>query len=124
MVELFKALGDESRLRILNILIHNELCVCEIEVILKMTQSNASRHLSKLKRVGIISSSKDAQWIHYKVSDEFIRNDELLFKYLKQKLETENVFLNDLKRYNKYKKNNLNCKWITEDREKVLNLIK
>jgi len=124
MVELFKALGDENRLRILNLLIEAELCVCEIEVILQMTQSNVSRHLNKLKKVGIISSSKDAQWVHYKISDEFIMNNKLIFSYLKQQLATENVYLNDSERFNKYKANKVNCQWIAEDREDVLNLIR
>lgn len=96
----------------------------EIEVLLEVTQSNASRHLNKLKRVGIISSSKDAQWVHYKASEKFEVENELLFKYLKKKFETNDLFQKDLERYHKYKELNLNCQWITDDREKVLNLIK
>ena len=123
MVNIFKALGDENRLRILNLLMNAELCVCEIEVMLEMTQSNVSRHLSKLKSVGIISSSRDAQWIHYKASNKFNNENPLLFKYLKGKLKLD-IFLKDLERYHKYKKHNLNCQWITDDKYKVLNLIK
>ena len=50
---------DENRIRILNLMLNAELCVCEIETILEMTQSNASRHLAKLKSAGIITSSKE-----------------------------------------------------------------
>lgn len=124
MIEIFKTLGDENRLRILNLLMHAELCVCEIEVLLEITQSNASRHLSKLKRIDIISSSKDAQWIHYKASEEFKKQNESLFKYLEEKFTINKVFVNDLERYNKYKAHNLNCKFITDDKQNVLNLIK
>jgi len=124
MFELFKALGDENRLRILNILISSKLCVCEIEVILEMTQSNVSRHLSKLKKVGIISSSKEAQWVHYEISDKFINNDVLFFSYLKKKFTEDDLFLNDLKRYIKYKEHNMNCQRIADDKEEVSNLIK
>jgi len=124
MLKYFKALGDENRLRIINLLMHGELCVCEIEVMLGMTQSNASRHLGKLKISGIISSSKEAQWVHYKVSDKFRIENQFLFMYLKDKFETEQLFQRDLERYHKYKELNLNCQWITEDREKVLSLIK
>lgn len=124
MIELFRTLGDENRLRIINLLMHVELCVCEIEVLLEVTQSNASRHLNKLKREGIISSSKDAQWVHYKASEKFEVENELLFRYLKKKFETNDLFQKDLERYHKYKELNLNCQWITDDREKVLNLIK
>lgn len=124
MVELFKVLGDENRLRIINLLIHEEFCVCEIEVILEMTQSNVSRHLKRLKNIKIISSSKDAQWIHYKTNDEFKLENELLFNYLKNRFKIDEIFLKDIERYRKYKRNNLNCKFIKEDREKVLNIIK
>lgn len=123
MIEFFKALADENRLRIINLLMQAELCVCEIEVMLEMTQSNVSRHLNKLKSAGIISSSKDAQWVHYKASDKFQNENELLFTYLKQKFETSDLFLNDLRRYHKYEEQNLNCQIIREDREKVLKLI-
>lgn len=57
-VEIFKALADENRLRILNVLNQGELCVCEIETLLGITQSNASRHLNKLKSLKIIDSDK------------------------------------------------------------------
>ncbi|MBS4538987.1 winged helix-turn-helix transcriptional regulator [Clostridium sp. D2Q-11] len=124
MIDIFKALGDENRLRILNLLIKADLCVCEIEVILDMSQSNVSRHLSKLKKTGIISSSKDAQWVHYKVSNEFVNNDKLLCRYLKEKFTSEDVFTNDVRRYQKYKENNMNCQWITENKDKVQNIIK
>lgn len=124
MVEQFKALGDENRLRILNLLMTAELCVCEMEVILEMTQSNVSRHLGKLKKAGIISAAKDAQWVHYKISHDFMTKDALLFKYLQQALAKDDVHRKDLERYNKYKTNHLDCRWIAEDKEKVLNLIK
>lgn len=49
MVDIFKALSEDSRLRILSLLLEDELCVCEIEACLRMTQSNASRHLTALR---------------------------------------------------------------------------
>lgn len=123
MVDIFKALGDENRLRIINLLIDYELCVCEIEVLLKMTQSNASRHLSKLKSVKIINSTKEAQWVHYKLSPEFKNKNKLLFKFLKIKFQEDSLFLKDKERYNKYKKYNMNCQCINEDKDKVLGIL-
>lgn len=123
MIELFKSLGDENRLRIINLLMHAELCVCELEVMLKMTQSNVSRHLSKLKSNRIISSSKDAQWVHHKISSEFKDENELLYRYLKTKFQISNLYLKDLERYNRYKEHNMNCQWINQDRQKVLNIL-
>jgi ArsR family transcriptional regulator len=124
MVEFFKALSDENRLRLVNILMHAELCVCEIEVMLELNQSNISRHLKKLKDAGIISSSKDAQWIHYKLSDDFEKENIMLNEYLRDKFEKNEVFIKDLERYMRYEKSNLNCQYIREDRDNVLDLIK
>lgn len=124
MVELFKSIGDENRLRIINLLSQGEFCVCEIEVLLEMTQSNASKHLKKLKNVGWISSSKEAQWIHYRLNDEFIKSNHLLYDYLREQFQKTLIYNHDLRRYLKYKDKKLNCKWIAEDKDKVLNLIK
>jgi ArsR family transcriptional regulator len=87
MVDIFKALSEESRLRILALLIYDEMCVCEIEECLKMTQSNVSRHLTVLKKCGILDSYKQAQWSYYKISDKFKDENENLWLYLMQKLK-------------------------------------
>jgi len=67
----FKAFGDATRLRILSLLQDHELCVCEIEAALSLSQPNASRSLTILKNAGIIRSRKQAQWAYYKISDDF-----------------------------------------------------
>lgn len=86
MIEIFKALSEESRLRILALLLDRDMCVCEIEVCLSMTQSNASRHLTVLKNSGILSSYKQAQWAYYKIDDSFEQEHKDLWKYLQFKL--------------------------------------
>ncbi len=123
MIEIFKALGDENRLRIINVLSHNELCVCEIETMLEMTQTNVSRHLGKLKSAGLITPFKDAQWVHYRISNELKKN-EFLFSYLNQQFLENNRFIEDLKRLKLYDENNLNCTFIREDKSSVLQIIK
>ena len=65
LVELFKALADETRLRILNLLYERELCVCDVMAVLDISQSKASRHLIALKRIGLASDRREAQWMHY-----------------------------------------------------------
>lgn len=71
-VELLKALGDETRLRIVNLLEgEEELCACQIEGVLNVTQSNASRHLSRLREVGLVSVRRSRQWAFFSlVKDE------------------------------------------------------
>ncbi|MGD9156009.1 MAG: metalloregulator ArsR/SmtB family transcription factor, partial [Bacillota bacterium] len=59
LLKILKALGDENRLRILNLLRQKKLCVCELESVLNMTQSNVSRHLIKLKDAELIESEKN-----------------------------------------------------------------
>ena len=65
VIELFKALADETRLRILNLLYERELCVCDVMAVLNITQSKASRHLIVLKRAGLASDRREAQWMYY-----------------------------------------------------------
>lgn len=63
--ELLKALADTNRLRILNLLHERRLCVCDLEAVLEINQSNLSRHLSKLKQAGIVSAQKKALFTYY-----------------------------------------------------------
>lgn len=65
---LFGALSDETRLRILTLLTHGELCVCQIEAILQMPQSKVSRHLMVLRYAGLVSWRREGVWIHYSLS--------------------------------------------------------
>ena len=62
---LFRALGDETRLRIVALLSHGELCVCHLETALDLNQSNASRQLGILKSSGIVDSRRDGTWVYY-----------------------------------------------------------
>ena len=87
MVDIFKALAEESRLRILALLMQGEMCVCEIEDCLELTQSNASRHLTVLKNAGILTSTKKAQWAYYKLNDEFLKENQDLFNYISAKIK-------------------------------------
>jgi len=67
--DIFKALSDPTRLKILNILSKGELCACELIYVLNTPQSTTSHHLNVLKSVGLIKSRKEGVWIHYKLSD-------------------------------------------------------
>lgn len=87
MVELFKALAEDNRLRILSLLMASDLCVCEIESVLNMTQSNVSRHLTALKQCGILRSYKKAQWVYYGINDRFKEEHTELYQYLIKRLK-------------------------------------
>jgi len=66
---LFKALADVTRLRILNLLLAGEVCVCDIHDTLGIQQPKASRHLAYLRASGLVDARKDGQWVHYKLSN-------------------------------------------------------
>ena len=63
----FKALSDETRLRILNVLMDRECCVCEVMQALDISQTRASRNLSALYNAGFLTLRKDGLWSHYAI---------------------------------------------------------
>ncbi len=70
LARLFRTLADESRLRILHLLLHTgELCVCDIEAILGFTQTKVSRHMKYLKRSGLTMDRKLGRWVLYDVAE-------------------------------------------------------
>ena len=66
---LFKALADETRLRILGLLLTGEVCVCHIHESLRISQPKASRHLAYLRRAGLVDTRRDGLWIHYRLAE-------------------------------------------------------
>ena len=66
----FRALGDETRVRIVALLVHGELCVCHLESALGISQPNCSRQLGILKAAGIVDSRRDGTWVYYRITDQ------------------------------------------------------
>lgn len=95
LIDIFKALSEESRLRILSVLLTRQMCVCEIEESLDLTQSNASRHLKVLKECGILDSEKKAQWAYYSISENFKNEHSDLWNYLQVKLKELSTYEKD-----------------------------
>jgi ArsR family transcriptional regulator len=67
LVKIYKALSDESRLRVLSLLLERECCVCEVMQALEISQSKASRILSALYDVGFLKLRKDGLWSLYSI---------------------------------------------------------
>ena len=65
---LFKALGDATRVRIVALLAHGELCVCHVQEALGLTQPNASRQLGILKNAGVVESRREGTWTYYRLT--------------------------------------------------------
>ena len=68
LTKLFRALGDETRVRIVALLAHGELCVCHVEKALELSQPNVSRHLGILRMAGIVDARRDGTWVYYKLA--------------------------------------------------------
>ncbi|HEX9059871.1 MAG TPA: metalloregulator ArsR/SmtB family transcription factor [Clostridia bacterium] len=108
LTDTLKALSDETRLRIVNLLYEKELCVCDITETLEITQTKASRHLSYLKNAELVTDRKNAQWVYYSIirKEENRFLDSLVFDNLR-KSEQFNLDLNNLKEW--LKRKNISC---------------
>ena len=67
MEKLFTALADKTRLRLLNLMRRNEVCVCFFTEALGESQPKISRHLAFLRAAGIVEARRDGKWIHYRI---------------------------------------------------------
>ncbi len=103
LLSIFKALSDETRLRILKLLEHGELCVCDIVSALDMIQPKVSFHLGVLKDAGLIKDRKQGKWIHYRIDDSDMFKRFLVLSVLEK--VSESGVTEDKKRLNKFLKN-------------------
>ena len=64
---LFKALADRTRLRLLNLIGEDEICVCFFVEVLGTNQPKISRHLAYLRKAGVVAGRREGKWIHYRI---------------------------------------------------------
>ena len=64
---LFKALADRTRLKLINLIGDDEVCVCFFVAVLKTNQPKISRHLAYLRRAAVVSARREGKWMHYRV---------------------------------------------------------
>jgi len=98
---IFKALSDETRLRIMKLLLKKELCVCEIEAALNLPQSKVSRHLMVLRLVGLVTDRREGTWIFYslfKPRDDF---EKSIVQIIKNALSDDKLTKQDENRLKK-----------------------
>lgn len=100
-IEKFKALADETRLRILNLFLksNKSLCVCELVDALKLPQYHVSKHLNILRNAGIFNPVREGTWVYYSLETTNSTNKKL-FNFLKNFLDDEQ-FLKDEEQLNK-----------------------
>ena len=86
-VILFKALADETRLRIMALLLtEQELCVCDIIAAVKLPQSTVSRHLAYLRKSGLVNDRRCGLWMYYSIVDSDGVFQRELIQFLKRNL--------------------------------------
>ena len=90
LTTLFKILGDSTRTKILWILDHHEMCVCDIANVLNMTKSSISHQLAILREVGIVRFRRNGKEVYYTLDDEHIsRLYEIGLEHINHKLKGE-----------------------------------
>lgn len=89
--QLFKALGDETRIRMIGLLTQGELCVCDIMEVLSLPQSTASRHLAYLKNAGWVAGTRRGKWMYYQLNGHMLDGSirQLLVQYLAGLMEVQ-----------------------------------
>jgi len=81
-VQVFKALAEEPRVRILHLIFHrNEMCISDLELIFGYTQAKTSRHISYLRNAGIVVPRKVDQWVFYSIKEEVTDLVKVLMDY-------------------------------------------
>lgn len=95
-VEIFKSLGDDTRLRVVNLLLQSDedLCVCEMVDALELPQYQISKHLTILKNAGLLLAERKGTWVYYRLDREESPLLRDLFKTLSRHLN-QNVFADD-----------------------------
>jgi len=106
---LLKAIADDTRLRMLNLLQHYDLCVCELETLLGINQSNASRHLNKLTNAGLLEYYKSAKYVYYKINSETIKEYPFINVILASEIMKLEQCRNDYEKMVYYKSKGYTC---------------
>src|SRR6266849_4198226 len=83
---LFKALADRTRLRLISLIGDSEVCVCFLVAILKISQPKISRHLAYLRRAGIVAARREGKWMHYRLTEPPDEHAAHIFRELRASL--------------------------------------
>ena len=110
LVKVLKALGDENRVRILNLLRKRNMCVCELETVLNITQSNVSRHLLKLKEADIIDFEKQGLYVFYKINEPILEQYPFIQNILNREFDGIKKLGEDLSRLERLKRDGQVCR--------------
>ena len=109
-IKAFKALSDETRLRILNLILERECCVCEVMQALQISQSKASRGLTALYDAGFLKQRKDGLWSLYSIDTESMEDYiSDLIEAVKKALKDNKIAMLDRERLRKAERMGPGC---------------
>ena len=98
---LFKALADQTRLRLINLIGDDEICVCFFVEVLKTNQPKISRHLAYLKRAGVVAARREGKWIHYRLVEPADPPAARFFREVRSWLDKDPAMVTDRTRLRK-----------------------
>ncbi|MGE5631065.1 MAG: ArsR/SmtB family transcription factor, partial [Caulobacteraceae bacterium] len=98
---------------------NGELCVCELEKILGINQSNASRHLNKLASANIILYEKRALYVYYRINEEIYKKYPFLKELILKELKDYKKCGQDTARLNIFKRSGISCEDLVQDKDNM-----
>lgn len=113
IINILKTLSDVNRLRILNLLNQKPLCVCEIEYLLELNQSNLSRHLRNMNQLGLLDTWRENKFAYYKINEDFVKANPFIMEVF-DRLTEEKQLQEDLDNFNAYIAENIPCACVTK----------
>ncbi len=97
-IRFLKNISNTTKLRLICLLLENELCVCELEEILHIRQANISKNLISLKDAGIVNVRREKQRGFYSLTSDFLSSQHLV-EYIKEQITTEEILQNDYQKF-------------------------
>ncbi len=98
METLFGALADRTRLRLINLISDDEVCVCFFVEVLRTNQPKISRHLAYLRKAGVVATRREGKWMHYRMIEPSDQHARQLFKEVREWLAQDKEMQRDRQR--------------------------
>ncbi len=96
IVKLYKALADENRIRILNLLMFRTCCVCELAEIIGIKEASISRHMKILREARFISDEKIQNWVIYSINKNIEEDNKFFLNHIKKSLLNDPKAVKDI----------------------------
>lgn len=105
IAEMFKAVGEENRLRILNLLANRgDICVCDLMKVIEAPQGRISRHLAALRHAGLVDQEREGAWVVYTLSEPRGELHASLIDCLREHLRGDRSLAADLRTFDRLRK--------------------